>query len=641
MLCGIILLLFVGFSSAVEDISLPAGSNFTVSCIGDPDADLLFATYTWTFLPSEKQDISTKYETLDWGESKLTFSPVEPRHAGQYTCVAKGQSRDGLMKLKRNFNLMVREVPAVDKVLLVEVEEGQEVLIPCRPILETFMTNASYANAIWSKGDSKPVGLTPVEGASDVNDNEKVTSRISWFAGPTDSDWTILIDNANPRDADLYRCEVTVGSEKYTVIAEVVVEPGPPPRCLHHTQPWEACPDPDSRSWKATVSESITAFSAHLYSKLRTTQGNQNLLISPISVAGLLSHLLLGARKETRVELEKALCLPEDFSCLHMVMNMMREEMEGKLLIANQMFYNPSHKLREAFINQSLEFYDMVPKKLTNNSEENVKMVNDWVAEKTQRKITKLLESVEPSVDFILVNAVYFIGKWKSPFEENTKNREFVMLSGESVDVPSLYSSKFSLANIYMTSLKAQVAKFALTGDSSLYILVPNAVSEQALIKLEDNLNENNLRAMVREMGGVRPEFCEVTLPKTKLAISTDLANLLKRIGLSSLFNSPNLCALFANEEPSVDLTDSKHQAYLSLTEQGVEAAAASSISLSRSFNTFSAMQPFVFVVWNEQTACPLFMGRVTDPREGGGEGESERKRGKEREKERERDVYD
>ncbi|KAG9270168.1 plasma protease C1 inhibitor-like [Astyanax mexicanus] len=628
MLRGIILLLFVGFSSAVEDISLPVGSNFTVSCIGVPDVDLLFATYTWTFLPKDNQDISSKYETLDWDEPKLTLSPVEFRHAGHYTCVAKGQSIDGLIKLKRNFKLTVQDVPVQDKVLVVAVDENDVVMIPCRPFLETY-TNTSYANAIWSKGDSKPEGLTPAETTSNVEDNEKVASRITWFAGPADSDWTILIDKAKPMDTDLYRCEVTVGSEKYTVIAEVVVEPAPPPRCLNHTQPWEPCPDPDSRSWRAIVSESLTAFSSHLYSKLRTTQGTQNLLISPISVASLLSHLLLGARGETRDELEKALSLPKDFSCLHMVMKMLRDETKEKLLIANQMFYNPKYGLREAFVNQSLEFYDMVPGMLTNSSEENVMMVNNWVEEKTKRKITKLVDSVEPTVDFILLNAVYFIGKWLKPFEENTKQSQFMTLSGDVVNVPSLYSSKFSLATTYMSNLKAQVAKFPLTGDSSLYILVPNTVSEKALTTLEDNLNENNLRAMVREMTGFRQEMCEVTLPKTKLSISTDLGSLLKRIGLSGLFNSPNLCALFAEEEEPVDLTDSRHQAYFSLTEQGVEAAAASSISLSRSFNTFSAMQPFVFIIWNDQTACPLFMGRLTDPREVVGEKKREKNREK------------
>lgn len=83
--------------------------------------------------------------------------------------------------------------------------------------------------------------------------------------------------------------------------------------------------------------------------------------------------------------------------------------------------------------------------------------------------------------------------------------------------------------------------------------------------------------------------------------------------GLLGLFDSPNLCGIFPGEEP-VQLNEGRHRVFLSLTEQGVEAAAASSLSFSRSFNTFSAMQPFVFIIWSEKTAIPLFMGRVIHP---------------------------
>lgn len=69
-------------------------------------------------------------------------------------------------------------------------------------------------------------------------------------------------------------------------------------------------------------------------------------------------------------------------------------------------------KLHEAFISQSKEFYDSVPKKLTNDSAANVKLVNSWVANFTQNRIPELVDSVDESIEFILLNAVYFIGQW-------------------------------------------------------------------------------------------------------------------------------------------------------------------------------------------------------------------------------------
>jgi len=68
-------------------------------------------------------------------------------------------------------------------------------------------------------------------------------------------------------------------------------------------------------------------------------------------------------------------------------------------------------QLGEAFINQSLEFYDAMPQKLTNDSDLNVKLINEWVADKTNKKITELITDVDHSTSFVLLNAVYFNGK--------------------------------------------------------------------------------------------------------------------------------------------------------------------------------------------------------------------------------------
>ncbi|XP_017541560.1 plasma protease C1 inhibitor [Pygocentrus nattereri] len=607
MLRGIILLLLLGFSYSLSDIAIPVGSNFTLTCPGDPDEDFLFPSYTWTFTSQGGKDVQ-----LNSTEPELQFTPVKLQHTGLYTCVIKGQSSYGLVKIKRRFNLLVQKIPTFFKWWVVIVPEGATALLPCHPVFQP-STNTSSATARWSKGEKQFKELKIMEKSQSTDEekgNKTVASRISWASG---DGWSIEITDIKQEDTDVYRCGVSVGSEMKMVFVELVVEPPPPPRCLNHTQPWEACPDPENRSWKATVSESVTEFSVHLYKKLKGSRYGQNLLVSPISIAGLLSHLLLGARGEMRTQLEKALYLPTDFSCLHLVMKQMREETKESMMMANQMFFNPKHVLGEAFVNQSLEFYETVPEKLTDSGEANVKMINEWVERKTQSKIKKLVDFMDSSSEFVLLNAVYFIGKWKGSFDEKSTSGEFMTLSGKLVSVPILYSSKFTLATTYISKLKSQVAKFPLTGKSSLYVMVPNAATQSALAFLEENLNLKNVEAMVKEVDAVLPVSAEVTLPKTKLTTNVDLATLLRKMGVTGLFESPNLCAMFPGENV-VELTDGRHQAYISLTEQGVEAAAASSVSFSRSFNSFSAMQPFVFIIWSEQTACPLFMGRVVYP---------------------------
>lgn len=82
--------------------------------------------------------------------------------------------------------------------------------------------------------------------------------------------------------------------------------------------------------------------------------------------------------------------------------------------------------------------------------------------------------------------------------------------------------------------------------------------------------------------------------------------------GLSSLFEGANLCGLYSEERLVLD--DARHRAFLALTEQGVEAGAITSVSFSRSHPSFSALRPFIMLLWSDQANVPLFIGRVTDP---------------------------
>lgn len=90
------------------------------------------------------------------------------------------------------------------------------------------------------------------------------------------------------------------------------------------------------------------------------------------------------------------------------------------------------------------------------------------------------------------------------------------------------------------------------------------------------------------------------------------LPHLFLPLGLSELFDSANLCGLYPDNE--LLLTEARHRAFLTLTEEGVEAGAATSLAFSRSFSSFSALRPFLMILWSDQAKAPLFVGRVTEP---------------------------
>ncbi|KAK7145705.1 hypothetical protein R3I93_013442 [Phoxinus phoxinus] len=603
----ILLLLCAGLSLSTCDITVLLKSSISLPCLPDDAPTLVDSTYTWSFTSAQTQ----QQLILEEKSTILNLSSINTTDSGQYKCVKEGYKGEDRVRLSRTFTIHVEAPPPFQEWQVIKVEATHDVTLPCQVAEFLSSRETKSPPVVWKREKDGVVLLNPDKDTDSQKERDLTTQRVFWDTRPDEQDWAIKISQAREEDAGMYQCVITNSSK--TLLVELEVQAPPPPRCLGHTDPWEPCLDPDSRSGRAIVQESLREFSTSVYSELKGSKPKTNLIFSPVSIAAALYNLLLGARGETRTQLEVALKLPPKFSCSHSELKSLKQVMKDTLRMASAMFYSPEQQLGEAFINQSQEFYDAMPQKLTNDSDLNVKLINDWVADKTNKKITQLITEVDPSTSFVLLNAVYFNGKWKTVFESTNKWEKFTTFSDQAKDVPTLYSSKYSLQMGYFKHLKAEVGKFPLTGKNSLYILVPPTPSEKDFLLMENNINYKTIEEMVSEMNKIPIQTAEVTLPIIKLTETTPLEELLRNLGLSDLFLNPNLCGMFPGESESF-ISDARHSAFLSLTEKGVEVAAATSISFSRSFSTFSALRPFILILWSDEAAIPLFMGRIIDP---------------------------
>jgi len=66
--------------------------------------------------------------------------------------------------------------------------------------------------------------------------------------------------------------------------------------------------------------------------------------------------------------------------------------------------------------------------------------INGWVARKTEGKIDKILEGLDPTTAAVLVNAVYFKARWSSTFDKQlTKDGPFNLSPSQKVPVPTMH----------------------------------------------------------------------------------------------------------------------------------------------------------------------------------------------------------
>uniref|UniRef100_A0A8K9V171 Serpin peptidase inhibitor, clade G (C1 inhibitor), member 1 n=1 Tax=Oncorhynchus mykiss TaxID=8022 RepID=A0A8K9V171_ONCMY len=473
----------------------------------------------------------------------LEISPVSVANEGEYECVIKQND----MEWQKVHIVQVD----VSSSYILKVNEGSTVNLPCeRPPSSKDQVHWYRYDKVMRNGTRKQ--LNPAETGEMVDGD-----RLEWLFGSFEKDVTITLNGVKMEDAGMYYCETAEEGRDSTVPSIL------PYSCVGFMTPWESCQDETSRSWEAMLKESLNEFSMNLYAYLSQSQPMKNMLFSPISISGR--------------DMETALCLSHDFFCVHSEMKKLKLKLhQDTLKMASQIYYNPI---------QSMQFYDADPVKLTNSSEVNVEMINSWVAKQTNNKIKELVDSAV-SFGYVFHSNIKILPP--TPYTVKNISSPFVKLNGDTVNVPVLYSAKYKLAMQYVPALMAQVAMFPLSGESSLFILLPPSAKLSDLQLVEGKMADKAVSQMVEQMNQVSPQATEVTLPNHLI--------------------HTNLCGLQPDNE--LLLTDARHRAFLSLTEQGVEAGGATSLS----FSSFPAPRPFLMILWSDQAKSPLFVGRVTEP---------------------------
>ncbi|XP_032139253.1 plasma protease C1 inhibitor isoform X1 [Sapajus apella] len=374
--------------------------------------------------------------------------------------------------------------------------------------------------------------------------------------------------------------------------------------------PVTLCSDLESHSAEAMLGDALIDFSLKLYHAFSAMKkAETNMVFSPFSIASLLTQVLLGAGDNTKTNLESVLSYPKDFTCVHQALKAFTTK---GVTSVSQIFHSPDLAIRDTFVNASQSLYSSSPRGLGNNSDANLELINTWVAQNTNNKISQLLDSLPVDTRLVLLNAVYLSAKWKTKFDPTKTRMEPFHFKNSIIKVLMMNSKKYPMAHFIDQTLKAKVGQLQLSHNMSLVILVPQNLKHR-LEDVEQALNPSVFKAIMKklEMSKFQPTL--LSLPRIKVTTSQDMLSVMEKLEFFDFSYDLNLCGL--TEDPDLQVSAMQHQTVLELTETGVEAAAASAISVARTLLIFEVQQPFLFVLWDQQHKFPVFMGRVYDPR--------------------------
>ncbi|XP_008297380.1 serpin peptidase inhibitor, clade F (alpha-2 antiplasmin, pigment epithelium derived factor), member 2b [Stegastes partitus] len=359
---------------------------------------------------------------------------------------------------------------------------------------------------------------------------------------------------------------------------------------------------PQSRE---TIAAAIQKLGVQLLQNLETTPEQPNVIISPLSISLALSQLALGAVNETEELLMRHLhenAHPCYHQSLHNVLVQLRN---NDLHIATQIFLRQGFEPKQEFINESRRLYHSEPTIL-----ESLQQVNEWVENATQGKMTDFLPALPPNVLVMLINAVHFKGEWKARFDPRFTSRGvFYVDEKHMVDVEVMEDAKHPLSLFIDNELEAQVASFPFLKFMSLLVVMPLS-GEVNVPSLSAKLNISDLYNRLPKERAV-----QVKVPKFKLEYAQELKDVFTKLGLGEMFSSPNLAEM---ADGPLQVSSVMHKSSMEINEEGAEAAAATTVVISRASNpVFHLTQPFFFALMDDVTQVPIFMGVINNPSPG------------------------
>ncbi|XP_019536551.3 serine protease inhibitor 42Dd-like [Aedes albopictus] len=336
---------------------------------------------------------------------------------------------------------------------------------------------------------------------------------------------------------------------------------------------------------------------------------SSNCVVSPLSVRLILAAFYQVAGADVEETLQRAFYLPLEKS---VASDNVAEFLDGnagntQLQIAFKAFKNQD-QLSDVFATTLQKAFKISPENVKFEDRSSVaSSVNRWARESTNGRIQQFIneEDLDVNSELLLLNAVALKASWAEKFSVSKTDRQMFAFTNGPRPVDMMHETLEVLYKIDNTYHTIQIP-YSEDSDLAMWVLVPRGSGS-----FDGLLNSLSSGLLDDIETTAMPKVVDISLPRFQIQSYLDAKHVIERMGYRVLFTE-NDFNVFEGRKSS--LSDLRQSTFLTVDEEGTEAAAVSSASTKfRSKNIqFNVNQPFVFIIKKISTDTTVFIGHYS-----------------------------
>ncbi|XP_069845347.1 plasminogen activator inhibitor 1 [Dipodomys merriami] len=372
------------------------------------------------------------------------------------------------------------------------------------------------------------------------------------------------------------------------------------------------------------LAQLTTDFGVKVFQQVAQAAKDRNVVFSPYGVASVLAMLQLTAGGKTREQIQAAMGFKIEEKGVAPGLRGLYEELLGpwnkdEISIMDAIFVQRDMRLVEGFMPHFFRLFRTTVKQVDFSEAEKARfIINDWVKRHTKGMISDLLGrgAVDPLTRLVLANALYFNGRWKTPFpESNTHYRVFHKSDGSTIPVPMMAQmNKFNYTEFTTPDGHIyDILELPYHGETLSMLIAAPFRKEVPLSTITSILDAQLISQWKAKMLRL-PRL--LVLPKFSLETEINLRTPLENLGMTDMFNPAEADFTSLSDQDPLYVSQALQKVKMEVDESGTVASSSTVAVLSARMAPEEVImdRPFLTVVRHNPTGTILFMGQVMEP---------------------------